>query len=103
MRDAHEAIADLMATGEDRADLAYALEVSRYEGPGDFPPLISQVRARAVVGFWYAEAKAYKRAAGPDKQKWQRIEDILENALTTLNAGAIATQHTNNHTEAFSG
>jgi len=103
MREAHEAIAALLAAGEDLADLVWALEVSRYEEPG-FPDLHPQVRARAVIGFYYAESKAAKRrVVGAEKQKWQRIEDILENALTTVNSGLIATQHTNNHTERMSG
>lgn len=102
MKVAHEAIAKLMATGEDYADLEQSLEVSRYESPG-FPDLFPQVRARAVIGFWYAESKASKRATTYDKQKWQRIEDVLEAALISLNSGLIATQNTNNHTERFSG
>jgi len=102
LREAHEAIARLLATGEDLANLVDALEVSRYEEPG-FPDLYSQVRAKSTVGYWYAETKAHKRAtpAGRSKQDWQRIEDVLENAVVALNTGIIATQHTQNHTERF--
>jgi hypothetical protein len=101
MKLAHEAIANLLATGEDYAELVASLEVSRYESVG-FPDLFPQVRARSVIGFWYAETKAEKRK-GFEKQKWQRIEDVLEAALIALNSGLIATQNTNNHTERFSG
>jgi hypothetical protein len=93
-----------MANGEDRADLEWALEMSRYEDATDPPPLLSQVRASGIAGFWYAESKAHKRAAtAGEKQKWQRIEDILENAVTVLNRGVIATQHLNKFTEAIRG
>jgi hypothetical protein len=66
--------------------------------------LAETVEAYATLGFWYAESKAYKRAApAGEKQRWQRIEDILEAAVKAVSTGIIAKQHENNHTERHIG
>lgn len=100
MQSAHEELAKFLAgDGPDGLDLSRALQLSRnpvLEQPADI------VWAYGVLGFWYSEVKAVKRdAAGDEKKRLQRIEDILEAAVKTTHAGLIARQHVNRMTEAF--
>jgi hypothetical protein len=63
-------------------------------------PLDVQVEALSTLGFWVEfTGDQRRRAAGPDKLKYQYIEGHLESQARAIDKGIVATMHHNNMAE----
>lgn len=94
LEDIEISLADGLVPDEDeRTKLLEALDRSRWPLDGTVIPVYQE--DYQLVCYWYAVAKAQKRAANGNKQEWQLYEDYLEAAVKGMNSRLMAAAHLN--------